>query len=117
MRTRRWIIFAVAAIGFFIIALNGEIYNLTSPPSLSWHVVLRKSYSIVAFALVGAAYTWASGASIVTTALVVAFYSGLIEVGQKVTYHHEPLLWNAIDVVFGAVGGALGPLIPGTRAK
>ena len=102
---------------FFVIALNGEIYNLTSPPALSWHVLLRKSYSLVAFGLVGATFVRASGASLTTSAIVVALYSGAIEIAQHLNGSHEPLSWNVIDVICGAVGGALGALSPGVRAK
>jgi hypothetical protein len=114
---RRWGIFAIVAIGFFVIALNGDVYNLTSPPALDWHVLLRKSYSIVAFAIVGAAFVRASGAALRTAAIVVAAYSGGIEIGQHFTYGREPFLWNIIDVICGAIGGGLGALIPGVRAK
>ncbi len=117
MQSRRWLLFAVIAIGFFFTALSNDVYNATSPPTLSWHVLLRKSYSIVAFAIVGLSYIWASGASLRTSAVVVAIYSGCIEVGQHVTNGHEPFYWNVIDVVCGAIGGALAGLIPGVRAR
>jgi hypothetical protein len=113
----------VLAAGFYVVALSGDIYNLTSPPALSWHVLLRKSYSIVAFAIVGAAFIWASGASLRTSALLVAIYSGAIEVGQhyvnayKPIADQEPLYWSVIDVFCGAIGGALAGLIPWVRAR
>jgi len=114
---RRWVAFGTVAVAFFLIALSGDIYNLTSPPALSLHVLLRKSYSIVAFALIGGAFIWASGASMRTAALVVAAYSGAIEIAQHFTYGKEPFSWNVIDVICGAIGGALGALIPGVRAR
>lgn len=114
---RRWLIFALLAVGFFFIALNGDIYNLTSPPTLTWHVLLRKSYSIVAFTLVGAAFVWASGVSMLTAALVVAAYSGAIEIAQHYVFPGEPLGWNVIDVICGGIGGVLGALIPWVRVR
>ncbi len=111
----RWLVFGVLAVGFFAIALNGDVYNLTSPPALSWHILLRKSYSIVAFALVGGAFVWASGGSLLTSTLVVALYSAGIELGQHFTYGKEPFSWNVIDVMCGALGGALGAIIPWAR--
>jgi hypothetical protein len=117
VRISRWLAFAAIAVAFFLIALNGDIYNLTSPPALSLHVLLRKSYSIVAFALVGGAFVWASGASLAAAAIVVAIYSGGIEIAQHFTNGNEPFSWNVVDVICGAIGGALGTLIPGVRAK
>jgi len=118
VRSRRWIVFAVVAIGFFIIAVDNDVYNLTSPPIWSWHVLLRKSYSIVAFALVGGAYIWASCASWRQSAIVVALYSGVIEIGQHfLSNPYEPLSWNIFDVCCGGVGGALATFIPRVRAR
>jgi hypothetical protein len=102
----RWSLFVIVAVGFFLTALSGDVYNLTSPATLTWHVALRKFYSIVA------------GASLRTSALVVAVYSGAIEIGQHLfTDPNEPLGWNIFDVGCGAVGGALAGLIPWVRAK
>ncbi len=79
--------------------------------------MLRKAYSIGAFALVGALFTWASGASITTVVLVVAAYSALIEAGQKIVNGDEPLVWNAVDVACGAAGGWLGSRLMRLRAR
>lgn len=117
VRVRRWLLFAAIAVGFFVAALSNDVYNLTSPPAFSLHVLLRKLYSVVAFALVGGAYVWASGASWRRTALSIAAYSGAIEIAQHFTYGREELIWNAIDVVCGGLGGALGALIPWVREK
>ena len=113
----RWVLFAVIAIGFFWAALSADVYNLTSPPAWSLHVLLRKAYSIVAFAIIGAAYAWASGATVRSAAIAIAAYSAAIEVGQHFTYGLEPLYWNVVDVICGAVGGALGALTPWVRVK
>jgi hypothetical protein len=113
----RWVVFAAIALAFFWAALSNDVYNLTSPPALSWHVLLRKLYSVIAFAVVGGAFAWASGASVRQSAVVIGAYSAAIEIGQHFTYGHEPLYWNAIDVVCGALGGALGALIPWVRVK
>jgi len=113
----RWAVLAAVALAFFWAALSNDVYNLTSPPALSWHVVLRKLYSVIAFAVVGGVFVWASGASLRQSALAIGSYSGVIEIGQHFTYGHETLFWNAIDVVCGALGGALGALIPWVRVK
>ena len=103
-----WLVFALLAGGMFVAAINGDIYNATSPPALAWHLVLRKLYSVIAFAAVGAAYAQArGGARTLDAAIAIALYSGAIEIGQWFVAV-EPLRWNVGDVLFGAAGGALG---------
>ncbi len=97
----------------FCAAISNEVYDLTSPPALSWHVALRKAYSIVAFAVVGFTAERAlrpSGAAVLRGAMLVALYSAAIEVAQALRGSHEGLLWNGIDVACGAAGGAVGAL-------
>lgn len=116
MIRRPWTIAAVlVAAALYAIALSNAAYELTSPSYLSWHVVLRKAYSIVAFALVGYLLRRAlrengreePRATIVACVAGVAAYSAAIEVGQFFCGSHEGLGWNAIDTVCGGVGGAL----------
>jgi hypothetical protein len=109
---RVWIALALAAvIVFFWAATSDVVYETTSPSSLSFHVWLRKAYSIVAFALVGFTADKALGPSArrpLRAALLVAAYSAVIEYAQWALGSKEGLGWNAIDVVCGAVGGWLG---------
>jgi hypothetical protein len=110
--------FIIIATGFLFVSTSADVYNLMSPPALSWHIALRKAESIVAFALVGGSFVWASGVSLRSAAVAVALYSGVIEVLQfYVDHSHEGPVWNAVDVVCGAIGGSLGALIPGVRAR
>lgn len=114
VRVFRWIVFVLVGGFFFAIALSPEVYSVTSPYELPFHVLLRKIYSVVAFALVGLSWAWAwpgpRGARIRVTALAIAAFSGAIEIGQKITEGHEALVWNAVDVACGGIGGALGAL-------
>jgi hypothetical protein len=107
-----WKAFALlTAAALFWAATSDEVYDATSPPTLSWHVLLRKAYSIAAFALVGLSADKALGASarpVLRAALLVAAYSGAIEVVQAWHGSHEGALWNAEDVACGALGGVLG---------
>jgi hypothetical protein len=107
-----WITVAtVIAAVLFWLATSQMVYDLTSPPEWSWHVALRKAYSIVAFALVGFTVDKALGPSArpaLRAALLVATYSGAIEIAQAWRGSHEGLSWNLTDVVFGAAGGWLG---------
>jgi hypothetical protein len=124
----------VAAAGFFALALNWEVYRETSPPHLaadvlgqsamaagrpfgiSLHIALRKLYSIVAFAIVGATAQQAlPGASRPTLRmmLLVAAYSGAIEAAQWRAGSSEGLAWNAVDVACGAAGGYLAIVVDG----
>jgi hypothetical protein len=113
----RWAVALTLAAFFFALAQRSDVYAVTSPPSLGFHILLRKAYSIVAFAVVGAAVQWASGARSGYVALIVALYSGGIEAGQRITDGHELLVWNAVDVACGGVGGWLGASILRFRAR
>ena len=123
-----WRVFAlVAAVTFFLIAIRGDIYNATSPKALSlslfgpdvfqfahpwWlslHIWLRKSFSILAFAIVGFTANRAlapTARPALRAALLVATYSLAIEYVQRLTTY-EPLLESALDVGCGAFGGWL----------
>jgi hypothetical protein len=108
----RWIAVAtILAAVLFRLATSETVYELTSPPDWSWHVLVRKTYSIGAFALVGFTADKALGPSTrpaLRAALLVAAYSGAIEIAQAWGGSHEGLRWNAFDVLCGAVGGWLG---------
>jgi predicted membrane-bound mannosyltransferase len=112
---RTWIVSAalIAAVLFWA-ATSNEVYDITSPPALTFHVLLRKAYSIAAFAVVGFTADKALGASTrgpLRAAVLVAVYSGAIEIVQAMRDSHEGLAWNAVDVVCGAVGGWLGVVL------
>jgi uncharacterized BrkB/YihY/UPF0761 family membrane protein len=68
-------------------------------------VVLRKLYSVVAFTLIGfvvhAALPPARRPAL-RAAVVVAAFSALIEVAQKIRHAHEGLASNVFDVACGA---------------
>jgi hypothetical protein len=72
--------------------------------------LLRKVYSIVAFAIVGflAAPTFPRKARLVACTLLVAIFSTVIEIAQKLTGTSESLLSNLFDVGCGALGGLIG---------
>jgi hypothetical protein len=112
-----WIAAAVTvAAVLFWAATSNEVYDLTSPPELSFHVVLRKTYSIVAFALVGFTADKALGPSAraaLRAALAVAAYSAAIEVVQVARGSHEGVVWNIVDVLCGTAGGWLGVVARG----
>jgi hypothetical protein len=103
----------VTAATLFWAATNNEVYELTSPHALSWHVLLRKTYSVVAFAIVGITMEKALGPSrhaVLRATALVAAYSAAIEVVQWIEGSQEGLGWNMFDVLCGALGGALGAL-------
>jgi VanZ family protein len=109
---RVWIAVAVVvAAALFWAAISNEVYDLTSPGRLSWHVVLRKAYSIAAFALVGFTADKALGPSARAAtrgAVLVAAYSAAIEIAQAAHGSKEGVAWNVVDVLCGAAGGWLG---------
>jgi hypothetical protein len=74
-------------------------------------VLLRKFYSVVAFALLGFLVDKAlprTRRPALRAALIVATFSAFIEVAQKLHYAREGLLSNAFDIACGALGGWLG---------
>ncbi|MEA2667001.1 MAG: hypothetical protein QOI11_3945 [Candidatus Eremiobacteraeota bacterium] len=75
------------------------------------HVVLRKAYSLAAFAIVGVLADRALPATrrpALRAALVGALFSGLIEVGQKLHGSSEGGISILLDLLCGALGGWLG---------
>jgi hypothetical protein len=113
-RIARITVAVIVAAVFFGLATNDVVYEVTSPTQFSWHLIARKAYSIVAFALVGFTADrafWPSARPALRGALVVAIYSTVIEVAQAWHGSHEGVRWNIIDVLCGAVGGWLGVTI------
>ena len=117
MLLKRWTVApAILAIFFFVLAVSHEVYDITSPASLSWHILLRKAYSIAACAGLGYALRRALAENAVRTnvpatcVLGVAAYSAAIEVAQHLHGATEGLGWNAFDTACGAVGGAVASI-------
>jgi hypothetical protein len=107
----------VVALAFLALAISHSVYDLTSPAWLSWHIVLRKAYSIVAFSIVAFFLRMAirergGTAGYAGTALALALYSAAIEVGQFLHGSREGLSWNAVDVVCGGIGGLIASALP-----
>jgi len=111
-----WIVAGIAGVIFCFLATNDTVYVATSPPSFDYYVVLRKLYSVVAFAVVGVPAALARraeqrSASPAVVGLIVAGYSAFIEVLQ---YFLDPppegLLWNTVDVACGFLGGVIAAL-------
>lgn len=77
---------------------------------LSAERILRKVYSIGAFAVVGffAAPLFPRTARIRAGALLVAAFSLAIEIVQRSHTYHEGYVSSLFDLACGAVGGALG---------
>lgn len=106
-----WTITAfVVATGLYVAALRTDFYQLTSPFELPWHITLRKIYSVGAFALVAflARKALTERGLKPTPRLTIftgALFSGAIEIGQYYAGSQEGLVWNAIDVGCGALGG------------
>lgn len=104
----------IIAATLFWVATSDVVYEMTSPRALTFHVLLRKAYSIAAFALVGFSADKALGPStraVLRGALLVGLYSAAIELAQWLLGSKEGLVWNAIDTVCGVIGGALGVLV------
>jgi len=75
--------------------------------------VLRKLYSVLAFAIVGffVAAMLDGRRRAVGSALLVASFSAIIEIVQKYTGAKEGLLSNLFDIGCGALGGLIGAAV------
>jgi hypothetical protein len=108
-----WSMAAVFSVVLLVAALDNGVYEATSPTSLSYHVLLRKLYSVVAFAVVGFPIARArqlTGRSATASSIgwLVAGYSAVIELLQFfLDPPPEGLLSNVIDVACGFFGGAI----------
>lgn len=108
----------------FWAALSHRVYDRTLPVALfervfgedaeggpvALHVLLRKVYSVVAFSLLGFVVHSAlprTPRPALRAALVVAAFSAVVEVAQKLRGAHEGLASNAFDIACGALGGWL----------
>ena len=99
---------------FYFAAISSEVYILASPPDLASHTFLRKAESLIAFTVVGVLVAWTIGprrSLPVTLAVILAAYSALIEIGQRLTGTHESLRLSLFDITCGAVGGLVAGLI------
>jgi hypothetical protein len=126
-RTGAWRAFLVIAAGvLYAIAVSGPAYNATTPVTLPHHELLRKTYALLAFALLGFALERsklrAHGVS--GAAIAVAVYSYAIELGQIFISHStETFAEHSFDVASGLAGGALGAFLallvsaPAARAR
>lgn len=108
-----WTATAIVAVVLFVIANSDAVYNATSPTWLDFHVLLRKTYSVVAFALLGFLAARASQASGLRTSPLtigwwIAVFSLAIEIAQAMTPPPEGLGWNTVDILCGWLGGWLG---------
>jgi len=108
-----WGMAAVFAIVLLVAAVDNGVYEVTTPTAWSYHVLLRKFYSVVAFAVVGFPITRARqltgrSASVSSIGWLIAAYSTVIEILQ---YFLDPppegLPSNALDIACGFLGGAI----------
>jgi len=104
----------VAAIVLYAVSQSGDAYELTSPHTLPYHEIVRKTYALLAFALLGYALERSKVPRVhgaFAAAIVLGVYSYAIELGQ-ISFGHaqETFAEHAFDVASGVVGGALGAL-------
>ncbi|GAC1348973.1 MAG: hypothetical protein NVSMB19_01810 [Vulcanimicrobiaceae bacterium] len=121
----KWTAAAVAVgIVLYVAALSNEFYALTSPTTLSWHVALRKAYSVVAFGALAylvrrALVERGRRGVVVATIATLALFSAAIELGQWAVGSTEGFVWNAFDIACGAAGAvcALGDRLVARRGQ
>jgi glycopeptide antibiotics resistance protein len=118
---KRDVVPIAAAVAAAAIAISlGTAHRLYEIPGLAGHVVrivvLRKIASLVVFAALGIIFDVIAARlgrklQIVDAAILVGAVSAVIELVQDMRGSTEGLLWNLGDVMFGAVGGALGVVV------
>lgn len=105
---------AAVAAAFFAISLSPDIERITSPHIWGLQVVLRKTYSVLAFAVVAfllARLRRSTIADVFPVALMLALYSVAIEAAQALLGSREGSYWNVVDVLCGFLGGMLGGML------
>ncbi|GEM_PF-6792843 len=86
---------------------------LLADPGWTPHDLVRKAYSLLAFAVLGFLIAKALGRRISLSRAIavsgcVAGFSALIEILQRLDPSHESRLSSILDVLCGAIGGAAG---------
>ncbi len=126
-RAARIALAIVVLLFFFYAALSHRVYRHTLPYRMIAGIfgedqedfaatVLRKIYSIGAFAVVGFVVDLAlprSRRRVLRAVLWVGAFSACIEVAQKLHHAREGFGSNLFDVGCGALGGWLGALVAG----
>ncbi len=110
MATRVDVYHATSPEGVSRTLFGPHVFKVAHPPWLSLHVWLRKTYSVIAFAIVGYATHRAlnpTARPALRAAILVAIYSLSIEVAQRIFVGPEPSAENLLDVACGALGGWL----------
>jgi hypothetical protein len=105
-----WIVAAAGIAAVLFVAATIDESGVTEPYRITRHVMLRKAYTVIAFALVGYTADKALGQSarpMLRATLLAAAYSGAIEVVQAMRGSHEGFAWNIFDIACGGVGGAV----------
>jgi hypothetical protein len=118
---------SVAAVVLFATSISGRIYDLTSPVGMPHHELARKTYAVLAFALLGFALERSQlrrANGVVAAGVALALYSWAIEIAQIfIDRSTETFADHSFDVASGLVGGALGAFIvllmtaPSARAR
>lgn len=109
-------VFIVASIVFFFASVSHEVEGATSPSNYGARAqtLLRKSYSVLAFAVLGYLFAWShrrtGTLSLLASGVAIGAFSALIEFFQHRMGAPEGLVWNAADTLMGLFGGPLGAL-------
>jgi glycopeptide antibiotics resistance protein len=114
--TAGWRAFALAAaVVLYLISLSEPAYRLTSPLTMPHHELVRKTYAVLAFALLGFAFERSELRrlrGVLDAGIVLALYSYAIELGQIVfARSSETFAQHGFDVASGFAGGMLGAFV------
>ncbi len=110
------LVFLLASILMFFASLSHEIEGAMEPRNhgVAAQTLLRKTYSVIVFAILGYLFTWTHRRTgtlpLMGSAVVIGLFSGTIEFFQRRMGAPEGLVWNAADTLMGLFGGLLGAL-------
>ncbi len=110
------LVFIAASLILFFASLNREVEGATSPSNYGARAqtLLRKTYSVVAFAILGYLFTWSHRRTgtlwLLASGVAIGSFSAIIEFFQHRMGAPEGLVWNAADTLMGLFGGLFGAL-------
>lgn len=115
------ILTAGAAVALYVVAVANRAYEVSTPGTLPFHELWRKTLAVLAFAFLGFLLHNARIRRLRGTpaaAIAIGLCSYAIEIGQiAIDGSRETFAQHGFDVASGVVGGALGAFVAGVLTE